>query len=71
MANSTVSSLSGTTYVDLEIAEAYVMTGSGPESANGHVIIGAEVPVLVPGANEITYDNTITSLQIIPRWWKI
>ena len=71
MANSTVSSLSGTTYVDLEIAEAYVMTASGPESANDHVIIGAEVPVLVPGANEITYDNTITSLQIIPRWWKI
>ena len=71
LANSTVSSLSGTTYVDLEIAEAYVMTASGPESANDHVIIGAEVPVLVPGANEITYDNTITSLQIIPRWWKI
>ena len=71
LANSTVSSLSGTTYVDMEIAEAYVMTASGPESANGHVNIGAEVPVLVPGANEITFDNTITSLQIIPRWWKI
>ena len=71
LANSTVSTLSGTTYVDLDIAEAYVMTASGPESANDHVIIGADVPVLVPGANEITFDNTITSLQIIPRWWKI
>lgn len=71
LANSTVSSLSGTTYVDMEIAEAYVMTASGPESANDHVIIGSDVPVLVPGANEITFDNTITSLQIIPRWWKI
>ena len=71
LANSTVSTLSGTTYVDLDIAEAYVVTASGPESANDHVIIGADVPVLVPGANEITFDNTITSLQIIPRWWKI
>lgn len=71
LANSTVSTLSGTTYVDLDIAEAYVMTAIGPESANDHVIIGSDVPVLVPGANEITFDNTITSLQIIPRWWKI
>lgn len=71
LANSTVSTITGVTYVDLDIAEAYVMTPSGPESANDHVIIGANVPELAPGDTFITYENTITSVQITPRWWKI
>ena len=28
-------------------------------------------PLLVPGENEITFDNTITSVKITPRWWRI
>lgn len=71
IADSTKSTLSGVTYVDLDIAEAYVLTGGEMVSANDHVMIGAVVPSLPPGDTEITYDNTITNVTITPRWWKV
>lgn len=71
LADSTKSTLSGVTYVDLDIAEAYVLTGGEMVSANDHVTIGLVVPSLPPGDTEITYDNTITNFTITPRWWKI
>lgn len=71
IADSTKSTLSGVTYVDLDIAEAYVLTGGEMVSANDHVTIGAVVPSLPPGDTEITYDNTITNFTITPRWWKL
>lgn len=71
IADSTKSTLSGVTYVDLDIAEAYVLTGGEMVSANGHVSIGAVVPSLPPGDTEITYDDTITNVTITPRWWKV
>ena len=71
-ANSTKSTLTGTTYVDLDIAEAWmVKSGQTIVSANDHVIIGADVPVLPPGSTEVTYDNTITNFTITPRWWEV
>lgn len=30
-----------------------------------------EAPELVPGGNEIAYDNTVTDVTIIPRWWSL
>ena len=58
-------------YIDLDIGEAYVIKSGEVASANNGVVIPPELPVLAPGNTAITYDNTITKLDIIPRWWKV
>ena len=58
-------------YIDLDIGEAYVIKSGEVASANNGVVIPPELPVLAPGNTNITYDNTITKLDIIPRWWKV
>jgi len=69
--NSTKGSLGAPLYIDLDIGEAYKYESGSPVSVNNAVSIGAELPTLSPGENEVTFTNTITSLQIIPRWWKV
>ena len=69
--DSTKSALAQPAFIDLDIGEAYGEIGDSMVSLNGNISIPAELPTLAPGANTITYDNTITSLQVIPRWWKI
>jgi hypothetical protein len=64
-------SLNGTLYFDLDIGEAYAIEGGQITSANNIVEIPAELPVLKPGANAITFDNTIDELNIVPRWWEV
>ena len=69
---STKSALGTPTYIDLDIGEAYFLGGDGtPVSANSAVTLPAKLPTLAPGNTEITFDNTITDLKIIPRWWKV
>ena len=68
---STKGSLGAPLYIDLDIGEAYKYESGSPVSVNNAVSIGADLPVLPPGETAITFDNTITSLQIIPRWWKV
>lgn len=58
-------------YFDLSIGEAYAIEGGTPVSINGAVSFGVDLPVLPPGANTITYDNTIEGLRIVPRWWEV
>ena len=58
-------------YIDLDIGEAYKYDGDEIVSVNSAVLLGANLPVLPPGDTVITYDNTITSLQIVPRYWKL
>ena len=71
-ANSTKSTLTGTTYIDLDVEEAWMKSnGQTIVSANDHVVLGAEPPVLPPGATRITYNGTITNLKITPRWWRV
>lgn len=54
--------------IDSELGDCF----SGSYNANGQVTLSTnDLPVLVPGENEITFDNTITSLKITPRWWRI
>lgn len=60
-----------TIYMDMDIGEAYIIDGGSIISANNLVSIPAKLPVLVPGANTITYDNTITQFKIVPRWWQL
>ncbi len=55
-------------YIDLDIGEAYFDDGT---SANYGVSLPAELPTLAPGTNVVSFDNTFTTMELTPRWWKI
>lgn len=61
----------GTIYIDLDIGEAYWIKDGTVISANYTVHLGADLPTLKSGVNNITYTARITSLKIVPRWWKL
>ena len=58
-------------YVDLDIGEIYGYLAGQLYAANGISVMPSDLPVLKPGANTITFDNTFTSFKITPRYWKI
>lgn len=68
---SSKSALGDPVYIDLDIGEAYLIEGGEMVGVNSAVNIGADLPELHPGANEITFDNTITNMDIVPRWWTV
>lgn len=63
--------ITGTKYVDLEIGEAWADESGLQILLNNVVQIPAELPTLQSGATTITYDNTFTSVDIIPKWWQV
>lgn len=68
--DSTVTSIGDPTYIDCDIGEAYLIDGSGNiVSLNSLIELGSDLPVLAPGDTTITYDNTITAVEVVPRWW--
>ena len=69
--NSTVNLLGHPTYIDCETGESYRLVNSEIQSLNAFVSLGSELPSLAPGNNSVTFTNTITSLKIAPRWWKV
>lgn len=69
--NSTASALGNPTYIDCETGEAYMFKNGHIVSCNQVVALGSDLPKLSPGANEITFDNTVTDLKIYPRWWRV
>lgn len=70
-ADSTVSVLGNPTYIDCSIGECYMIKNSEVISLNTAIALGSDLPVLSPGTNTFTYDNTITELKVTPRWWKV
>ena len=70
-ANSSRPSAGNPMYIDLDIGEAWNEDYGYPVSVNNSVTIPATLPTLPPGTTTITYDNTITSLKIAPRWWQV
>lgn len=68
---STYSANTDPVYVDLDIGEAYTYIGGEIVSYNSNVYLPWKLPTLSPGANTITFDNTITQFKIVPRWWKL
>ena len=58
-------------YIDLDIGEAYRVSGGVVQSVNDQVHIPAQLPSLVPGANTVKFDNTITAFEVTPRWWQL
>lgn len=70
-ANSTKSALGSPLYIDLDTGECYNMDYGYAVSSNNSVTMPTELPTLASGNNTITYDNTITSFKVVPRWWKV
>jgi len=58
-------------FIDLDIGEAYADNNGDITNLNNIVTLPAKLPTLPPGSTTITYDNTVTSFKITPRWWKI
>ena len=57
--------------IDCDLGEAYSVDGTDYVSLNKWVNFGSDLPTLAPGQNSVTFDNTVTSLQVQPRWWKV
>lgn len=68
---STQTLLGHPTYIDCDLGEAYKVVDGTPVSLNGYIDLGSKLPELSPGANTITFDNTITDLKVVPHWWKV
>lgn len=69
---SSISSVVDTTYIDLDIGEAYkIESGDEKVSLNNIIELPSVLPTLKTGVTTISYDNTITSFKVVPRWWKI
>ena len=58
-------------YIDCDLGEAYIIIDGAYVSLNHRIDLGSDLPTLGVGANEVTFDNTITELKITPRWWKV
>lgn len=58
-------------YIDCDLAECYKYVGGEIASLNRYIDLGSNLPTLAVGANTFTFDNTITALKVVPRWWKI
>lgn len=54
--------------IDCEMGDCY----HGTENGNTVVELqGNEFPTLAPGTNNISFDNTITKVEITPRWFEL
>ena len=68
---SSSSTLGNPLYFDLDLGEAYKIENGVAVSVNAGVTIPGKLPALIPGVNTVTYDNTISSFKVTPRWWKV
>ena len=68
---STQSLLGTPTYIDCDLGTCYKIVSGTVVDLNGYIDLGSDLPVLKSGANTITYDNTVTQLKIVPRWWQL
>lgn len=68
---STATTYGHPTLIDCDTGEAYTIKNDVVLSLGRYVALGSELPMLSIGTNSITYDNTINSLKITPRWWKV
>ena len=71
IADSTISILGHPTYIDCDIGQAYRIVDGEIYSLDAHIDLGSDLPILDVGETEITFDNTMTSVKIVPRWRQI
>lgn len=53
--------------LDSELQDAY----SGGSNRNDDVIMASGFPKIIKGDNRITLSGGITSVEVIPKWWRI
>lgn len=59
-------------YIDLDIGEVYsIDSDDNAVSLNNFVNLGSELPVLPSGSTTISYSNTISNVEITPRYWRV
>lgn len=68
---STISAVQDTVYIDCDIGECWTIQGDEIVSLNGVISLGSDLPTLPSGDTEVTYDNTITKVEVQPNWWKV
>lgn len=68
---STQSVLGNPTYIDCDLGEAYKIINGRMFQLNRYIDLGSKLPELSPGGNDIEVDGGITSLEIVPRWWRV
>ena len=68
---SSIDSAGYTTYIDCELGAAYIIRDGVVVSLNQYMDLGSDLPKLAPGNNVISYDDTVTELKVIPRWWRV
>ena len=68
---SSIDSAGYTTYIDCELGAAYIIRDGVVVSLNQYMDLGSDLPKLAPGNNVISYNDTVTELKVIPRWWKV
>lgn len=71
IADSTIPILGHPTYIDCDIGQAYRIVDGDIYSLDAHIDLGSDLPILDVGETEITFDNTMTSVKIVPRWRQI
>lgn len=59
------------TYIDCDLGEVYKIYNDEFIPLNSYVDLGTDLPSLNAGSSSVTYDNTITDVKVIPRWWKV
>ena len=69
--HSTKSAVADTVYIDCDIGECWTVQSGETISLNGIISLGSDLPKLASGTNTFNYDNTVTSLEVTPRWWKV
>lgn len=69
--HSTAATFGNPTYIDCDIGEAYADLSGTISPLNRYIELGSKLPTLAIGNTEITFDNTIATLKVVPRWWKI
>lgn len=63
--------LGNPTYIDCENGDAYRVDGGAYSSLNKLVTFGSVLPTIKPGGSVITFDSTITAMQVRHNWWKL
>lgn len=61
----------GPIFFDCESGFAWWDESGTIVDANNAASFPDKLPVLSPGANIITFDNTFSSVKVTPRWWKV
>lgn len=54
--------------IDCELQDAW----SGTSNKNSYIVLtDGEFPVIDPGAQTVTFDGGVQSVEVIPRWWTV